>query len=402
MALFPITVAGISKKRVYEKMKRLIIISFATLTIFGSVLAECPSSDLNGDCFIDLEDFAVISTLWLNGYDISNLTLMADQWSSTDPSLPDDFVYIPDHQFDMGDHHGDGGWPEKIHTVFVDAFFMSRYEITNRQYCDYLNWAYNANDIKVVGTGVQRDVYAVSDISESYPYYSTHATRIDFHDENGTFDVGTKGNPPRDMSNDPVVMVSWYGAAAYCNWLSIQTGKESCYNLSSWECNLAAHGYRLPTEAEWEHAGRGGNYSPYFRFAWGDTISHILANHYADSAAYTYDVNPPYPYFGFHPDWFGGEGGPYTSTIGSFSANGYGLFDMCGNVVEWCNDWYDGMYYYNSPYDNPSGPVNGTARICRGGAYDSSAPSCRISGRSYGNPNSRRINAGFRVLLNIN
>ncbi len=382
-------------------IKILICLSlFVFLLSNGPILAGCPSSDLTGDCFVDFEDFSLLADQWLNGYGISDLDAMASQWVGTDPDLPDDLVYIPDHEFEMGDTHGDGGWSEIIHTVFVDAFFMSRCEITNRQYCDYLNWAYDANELKVVEDGPYWDVYAATDTSESSPYYQTYATRIDFDDTSGTFSVGTKGDPPRDMSNDSVVAVSWYGAVAYCNWLSAQTGKASCYNLSTWECNLSTHGYRLPTEAEWEHAARGGQYSPYYRFPWGDTISHSLANHYADSAAYTYDVNPPYPYYGYHPDWEDGDQ-PYTAPVGSFFANGYGLYDMCGNAAEWCNDWADWMYYYNSPYENPPGPAGGTERIQRGGAYNTTAPGCRVSARSSRVPNSRLISTGFRIVLNL-
>jgi len=122
----------------------------------GSGLADCPPADLTGDCFVDFEDFA----------------LMANQWLTTDPCVPDDMVYIPDGEFDMGDHFAEGGSDElPVHAVLLDAFFMSRYEITNQQYCDYLNDANSSGQIKVV-SGV---VYASSDSSNSYPYCNTTA-----------------------------------------------------------------------------------------------------------------------------------------------------------------------------------------------------------------------------------
>ncbi len=91
------------------------------------VLADCPSADLTGDCFVDFEDFA----------------LMAKQWLTTDPCVPDEMVYIPDGNFVMGDHFSPEGYDDElpVHAVLLDAFFMSKYKITNQQYCDYLNSA---------------------------------------------------------------------------------------------------------------------------------------------------------------------------------------------------------------------------------------------------------------------
>jgi len=119
----------------------------------------------------------------------------------------------------MGDHHGDGYSDElPLHTVSLDSFSKSKFEITNRQYCDYLNSAILAGDIKVAG-GI---VYDFNDIGNSYPYYDTHSydtdSQIDYWD--GVFSVRTKSG--RDMSDDPMVKVSWYGAVAYCNWRSAQ------------------------------------------------------------------------------------------------------------------------------------------------------------------------------------
>jgi formylglycine-generating enzyme required for sulfatase activity len=210
----------------------------------GPAFAACPSADLTGDCFVDFEDFA----------------LMANQWLTTDPCVPADMVYIPGGEFEMGDHFAEEGDFDElpVHAVLLDSFFMSRYEVTNQQYCDYLNSAYDACDIKVGGS----IVYAFSDDSNSYPYCDTHSydadSQIDYNDVSKTFSVRTKGEPPRDMNDDPMVMVSWYGAATYCNWRSSEEGYESCYNLSTWDCNFSKHGYRLPTEAEWEYATRGG------------------------------------------------------------------------------------------------------------------------------------------------
>ncbi len=132
-------------------------------------------------------------------------------------------------------------------------------------------------------------------------------------------------------TNYPVHTVNWYDVVKWCNARSEKEGKTPCYNLSTWACNFAANGYRLPTEAEWEYVARGGLSGR--RFPWGDTITHSQANYYSASWP-SYDTNPTR---GCHPTYATG-GHPYTSPAGAFAANGYGLYDMAGNVWEWCND----------------------------------------------------------------
>ncbi len=327
-----------------------------------------------------------------------------------------EMVLIPGGEFEMGDHHGDDIYGNElpIHAVLVDAFFMSKFVITNSQYCDYLNSAYPAQ-LKVVG-GI---VYASSDSGNSFPYCTTAAaptgypdyggsSQIDFSDPD--FSVRTKDG--RDMSDDPMVMVSWYGSVAYCNWRSSEEGKESCYNLSTWDCDFTKKGYRLATEAEWEYAARGGLSDK--RFPWGDTISHSQANYYVASCCYTYDVSPTTHY---HPLWndkspvgffdgtmkykvdynWPGSDTSYQTTSG---ANSYGLYDMAGNVWERCNDWYDGNYYDVSPYDNPQGPATSPygLRVLRGGSRGSDANRCRVANRNYVSPDGRNGSSGFRIV----
>ena len=195
------------------------------------------------------------------------------------------------------------------------------------------------------------------------------------------------------MSNDPMVEVSWYGAAAYCNWRSQQGGKEQCYNLSTWACDFGKHGYRLATEAEWEYAARGGLAGR--RFPWGDTITHSQANYYS-SNSYSYDISPTE---GFHPAW--DDIYPYTSPVGSFPVTGYGLYDMAGNVWEWCNDWYSGSYYSSSPTNNPTGPITGTYRVIRGGYWGLNASGCRVASRYGYTPVTRVNDIGFRCVLDF-
>jgi formylglycine-generating enzyme required for sulfatase activity len=364
--------------------KNLFLVISLALFVFisNSALAECPSADLNDDCIVDVEDFAIMSS----------------QWLTTDSNVSEDMVYIPDGEFEMGRHVSDPCLSEDsdelpVHTVLLDAFSISTFEITNQQYCDYLNSALDSGSIYlstnlVRGTGNTK-IYCETSLSNSN-------SQIVYSD--GVFSVRTKPESGgRDMSDDPMVEVSWYGAAAYCNWRSSEEGYQDCYNLSTWDCDFSKNGYRLPTEAEWEYAARGGNHSPYYRFGWGDTISHSQANYDANPSGHSYDVSPT---SGYHPDWKSGGWYPYTAVVGSFSANGYGLYDMTGNAYEWCNDWYNSTYYSTTPYPhvNPEGP-SGTNRILRGGSWASDSAYCRVADRYYDSPGTRSSSIGFRIVL---
>lgn len=329
-----------------------------------------------------------------------------------------DLVLIPGGEFEMGDHSGLGGEDPKhpsdevpVHAVHIDAFYMGVTEATNQQYCDYLNSVLSQGLIEVNG-GI---VYAVggSDIycetRESVPY-----SRIGW--DGGSFTVlDNKGS-------HPMVGVRWYGAAAYCNWLSSQNGYQSCYDLSTWDCDFSQKGFRLPTEAEWEYAARGGQYYPYRIFPWGDNENEdgTFANWPRSGDPYE---TGPYPWttpVGFyngqlhHKVDFGWPG-PQDSYQTSDGSNGYGLYDMSGNVWEWCNDWYRRDYYSSSPYDNPQGPENGSPmpdgkpyRVMRSGNWYNGAQHwghARIANRnpSYyrgpDDPDHAWYHIGFRVVL---
>jgi len=297
-------------------------------------------------------------------------------------------VLISGGQFAMGDHLGDStsspSPEEPVHVVSVDTFLMGSHEVTNQQYAEFLNNALSSNLIEVK---TDKIVYRRG---TSIAYCSTYAaslySRIAF--TGSTFVI-----VPSDKADHPMAMVSWFGAAAYCNWRSEQLGKETCYDLAAWTCDFSKNGVRLPTEAEWEYAARGGATGR--RFPWGDTISHTQANYYS-STSYSYDVSPTRQY---HPDYSTGDM-PYTAATGSFAANGYGLHDVTGNVWEWCNDWYQSDYYTSSPYSNPQGPETGTYRAIRGGAWSGHAASCRVAYRIYSAPDARG-HFGFRVVLDV-
>jgi formylglycine-generating enzyme len=357
--------------------------------------AECPSADLTRDCFVDLSDFSVLAGQWLTedpGKENQDLALLASQWL-TGNRLPADMIMIPGGTFQMGDFFQEGlfnEWP--VHEVTLDSLAMEKYETTNGQYCAFLNEAYPSR-LKVVN-GV---VYAADDSRNKVPYCDTSISntdsQIDFSDN--LFRVRTKVG--KDMSRHPVLLVSWCGAAAYCNWRSQREGREICYTLSSWTCDFTRKGYRLSTEAEWEYAARGGLVGK--RFPWGDTITQEQANYYSywkDGQHYDpYDLNP---IEGYHPLWEDGVI-PYTSPVGSFPANGFGIYDMAGNLWEWCNDWYG--TYHLAPQTNPTGPGPGVnfTRVVRGGSWGNNAYNNRVAIRGWYSPSIRYYHFGFRVVL---
>ena len=302
---------------------------------------------------------------------------------------PPDMVFIPGGTFEMGNSLG-GGNPRElpVHAVTLDSFYMGRCELSNQQYCDYLNSAWGQGLITVT-SGV---VYKAGS-GTSYPYCNTSTADSDSQIaySGGVFSVRTKNG--RNMSNDPMVTVSWYGAAAYCNWWSQEEAKEQCYDLSTWNCDFSKKGYRLPTEAEWEYAARGGLSAR--RFPWGDTISHTQAN-YLSSGSFSYDISPTR---GYHPIWW--DVSPHTSPGGSFAPNNYGLCDMAGNVYEWCNDWYSITYYSSSPTNNPTGPTTAAGRVLRGGSWYYDANNCRVAYRNGGWPYFRYEDQGLRLVLDF-
>jgi len=348
--------------------------------LVGVALGVCPAvvrasnpADINNDGVVDMLDIAIVCENWL--------------WRAPDPC---EFGFIPGGTFEMGDSFSEGYSDERpVHTATVDSFYMGKYDVTNQQYCDYLNSAWSQGLITVT----DGDVYQVSPGSYLYCRTSTADSHSQIAYDGSTFTVRAKGG--RSMVYDPMVCVSWYGAVAYCNWRSQQLGKQLCYDSSTLlPIYPLRNGVRLATEAEWERAARGGLSGR--RFPWGDTIKHSQANYYSWEG-YSYDISPTR---GYHPTWNDGVN-PYTSPVGSLPTNGYGLYDMAGNVREWCNDWWSDIYYSSSPSSNPTGPTNGSYRVLRGGSWYGSAYSCRTANRDLSGPGDRENDIGFRVVLSL-
>ncbi|MGA1529420.1 MAG: formylglycine-generating enzyme family protein [Kiritimatiellia bacterium] len=274
-------------------------------------------------------------------------TYIGDSTTNQPPPAPAGMSLIPAGEFVMGDTFGEGGSDElPLHTNTISAFYMDKYEVTKALW----------EEVKAF-TG-----------SYGYTYSNTGLGKA---------------------TNHPVHTVNWFDVVKWCNARSQRDGLAPVYYTDAGFttvyktgeiapfANWSANGYRLPTEAEWEKAARGGLAAQ--RFPWGDTISHSNANYYAYLSGYSYDVNPTE---GYHPIFNIGNQ-PYTSPVGYFAPNGYGLYDMSGNVWEWCWDWYSSSYYSSSPSTDPRGPSSGSYRVLRGGSWIVTAYVTRVAIRDY-------------------
>lgn len=249
-------------------------------------------------------------------------------------------IFVESGSMTIGDTFDKGGKDEKpVHQIFVNSFWMSQYEVTQKE------WKMLMLD------------------------------------------------NPSHFENDskPVENISWYDAVVYCNKKSMIEGLKPCYQIYKdkqdpdnknrydkikWlvECDFSANGYRLPTEAEWEYAARGGKNNSDYLYSGSNNANECA--------------------------WWKDNSDKQTKTVGQKKSNILNLFDLSGNVAEWCWDWYDLRYYSESDYNNPKGPSSGKNRVVRGGSWRSREDDLTVSGRLFFDPSKKLYNIGLRLVRN--
>ena len=179
------------------------------------------------------------------------------------------------------------------------------------------------------------------------------------------------------QDNYPINGITWNEAIAYCNWLSTKEKLQPCYSKKgpNFVCNFKANGYRLPTEAEWEFAAKGGTNSKGFRYSGSDKLEDVA--------------------------WYKANSNGQPHTVGTKLPNELGIYDMSGNVWEWCWDWYNKDFYKLEKGDNPKGPEMGERRTVRGGSWDSKSNYVRPANRISTIPSKTHEFYGFRIARTI-
>ena len=365
-------------------------ISILYLSIFVSSIISCNTKTTNKD--VKNDDTHICLPTPQNKFSEKPVIVKIQKKSKDNKNM----VLIPGGVFSMG---GDGdGWKDEFpkHKVEIDSFWMDINEVTNNQFLEFVNstgyittaernidWNQIKKDLPP-NTPKPDDSYLVPSSLVFFP--TSGAVNLNDVSQWWKFINGANWRQPQGpgsnidgKGNHPVVHVSWYDAIAYCEWA----------------------GSRLPTEAEWEYASRGGIIDA--TFSWGNEDldeGKLKAN--------TWNGN--FPYYNSKDDGF-----IYTADVRSFEPNGYGLFDMSGNVWEWCSDWYDENYYYSVSEIlsiNPQGPPKSydsnepyaQKKVSRGGSFLCHKSYCtgyRNSMRMKSTPDTSSMHTGFRTVRSL-
>jgi sulfatase modifying factor 1 len=238
-----------------------------------------------------------------------------------------DMIFIEGGDMKLG--NGSNQWP--FHEVTLSSYYISAYEITNEQVCNVFNWAKNKGYIDISPTSIKK-----------IPYFQWELVDLD-NDDCQIVDDGGLLTPKKGKERYPVVQISWYGAVAFCNFLSEKEGRTPSYDLETWDLDVSKDGYYLPHADEWEYAARGGVKRRDTFYAGSDMIDDV-AWHRGNSAG------TPHP-------------------IGLKKANELGIYDLSGNVWEYCTEKI-GLYYTFQNGDSDPIEINGGLRIYRGGSYN--------------------------------
>jgi len=252
-------------------------------------------------------------------------------------SLGMTMVYIKGGEFMMGDQNNQGGSDEKpVSKVTLGPFFLAETVVTSAQWEEF--------------------------------YYDSDTEWDDWEE--------VKKYSPEGIY--PIILISWKDAVDFCEWLSEKEGKK----------------YRLPTEAEWEYAGRGGLQKKLY--PWGDDAPNGDQCNFADKKEYLKEKDI----------WAEGitinDGHSYCAQVKQYPPNNFGLYQMVGNVLEWCSDWYSGIYYKEAVSKNPKGPSTGKQKVLRGGAWCFPSVMLRVSDRFGLSPAIQKEFISFRVAMDIN
>ncbi|GAB3618271.1 formylglycine-generating enzyme family protein [Okibacterium endophyticum] len=282
-------------------------------------------------------------------------------------SVTHDQASIPAGSFTMGDSYGDGRVGDgetRRHTVELDAFSIDETTVTNDAFARFIDATGYQTDAEKFGFSAVFHLLLACDDADVMGRPSGTPWWLGVRDADWRH-PGGRNSTIDGLGDHPVVHVSWNDAQAYCDW----------------------SGRRLPTEAEWEYASRGGLVDA--RYPWGDEI----------------DLTDGWPcniWQGRFPvDNLADDGFIGTAPVRTYRPNGYGLWQTVGNVWEWCSDWFDVGFYDRSETHNPSGPESGDQRVMRGGSFlchDSYCNRYRNSARSSNTPDSSMSNAGFRTV----